>query len=69
VDASESRRADAEVFDGVVALLAELISAADAVARAHGVPMFFLKAVHLLEEPMAMKDLRRPCTAIRRPSP
>jgi len=48
---------DAEILDGMADLLAAMITRAEEVAQRNGVPIFFLKALHRLDCPLAMKDL------------
>ena len=46
-----------EILDGMAELLASMLTRAEEVAQRNGVPIFFLKALHRLDCPMAMKDL------------
>jgi DNA-binding MarR family transcriptional regulator len=54
---STADRLDEEILDGMAELLAAMITRAEEVAQRHGVPIFFLKALHRLDCPLAMKDL------------
>jgi len=46
-----------EILDCMAELLASMLTRAEEVAQRNGVPIFFLKALHRLDCPMAMKDL------------
>jgi len=46
-----------EILDCMTELVAAMITRAEEVAQRHGVPIFFLKVLHRLDCPMAMKDL------------
>jgi DNA-binding MarR family transcriptional regulator len=46
-----------EILDGMAELFAAMLTRAEEVAQQHGVPIFFLKVLHRLDCPMAMKDL------------
>ncbi|HYV77335.1 MAG TPA: MarR family transcriptional regulator [Streptosporangiaceae bacterium] len=46
-----------EILDSMAELLAAMLTRAEEVAQRNGVPIFFLKALHRLDCPMAMKDL------------
>ena len=48
---------DVEILDCMAELVAAMITRAEEVAQRHGVPIFFLKVLHRLDCPMAMKDL------------
>jgi DNA-binding MarR family transcriptional regulator len=48
---------DAEILDGVAELIGRVIALGEHVAQRLCVPTFFIKALHMLEQPMAMKDL------------
>ena len=54
---STTDRLDAEILDSMAELLAAMLTRAEEVAQRHGVPIFFLKALHRLDCPLAMKDL------------
>lgn len=58
-DQSRCQQLDAEILDAASELLSRLAAAAEHVARRLAVPPFFIKALHTLERPMAMKDLGR----------
>jgi DNA-binding MarR family transcriptional regulator len=48
---------DFEVLDAMTALFAWLVTEADRLAKDFDVPAFFMKALHLTDGPLAMKDL------------
>ena len=48
---------DVEILDSMAELLAAMLTRAEEVAQRNGVPIFFLKALHRLDCPLAMKDL------------
>ncbi len=50
---------DLEILDSVAEMFGFLVQQGDEIARRLGVPGFFIKALHLLDHPMAMKDLGR----------
>jgi len=50
---------DLEILDGVAGLVARLVSEGEALAKNAGIPAFVIKALHLLDSPLAMKDLGR----------
>ncbi len=50
---------DAEILDCVGQLMAQILGVAERIAARLGVPAFFLKALHLMDCPMAMKELGR----------
>ena len=50
---------DLEILDGVAGLVARLVTEGEALAKNAGIPAFVIKALHLLDSPMAMKDLGR----------
>jgi DNA-binding MarR family transcriptional regulator len=54
---SRSEQLDAEILDGVFELIGRIIALGESMAQRLGVPTFFIKALHTLERPMAMKDL------------
>jgi DNA-binding MarR family transcriptional regulator len=54
---STTDRLDAEILDSMAELFAAMITRTEEVAQRHGVPIFFLKALHRLDCPLAMKDL------------
>jgi DNA-binding MarR family transcriptional regulator len=60
VDArSDEDRLDLDVLDAVAGLFAELIALGEKVAQDFEVPAFFIKAMHMLDGPLAMKELGR----------
>jgi DNA-binding MarR family transcriptional regulator len=50
---------DLEILDGVAGLVARLVSEGEALAKNAGIPAFVIKALHMLDTPLAMKDLGR----------
>jgi MarR family transcriptional regulator, organic hydroperoxide resistance regulator len=56
---TRSEQLDAEILDAVSELLGRLISRGEQIAQQFAVPTFFLKVLHMLDCPMAMKDLGR----------
>jgi MarR family transcriptional regulator, organic hydroperoxide resistance regulator len=54
---SRSEQLDEEILDGVSQLLGRIIVLGESMAQRLSVPSFFIKALHTLERPMAMKDL------------
>jgi DNA-binding MarR family transcriptional regulator len=48
---------DSEILDAMGELIAALIARSEKIAQRFGVPAFCLKALHLLESSMAMRDL------------
>jgi MarR family transcriptional regulator, organic hydroperoxide resistance regulator len=48
---------DAEILDGVSELIGRIMALGESMAQRLRVPSFFIKALHALERPMAMKDL------------
>jgi DNA-binding MarR family transcriptional regulator len=56
---SDEDQLDLDVLDAVVGLIAELLLRGERVAQAFDVPAFFIKALHNLDGPLAMKDLGR----------
>lgn len=58
-DRSRSEQLDAEILDCVSQLLQRMIGLAESIAQRMCVPTPFIKALHMLERPMAMKDLGR----------
>ena len=50
---------DLEILDGVAGLFARLVTEGDELAKAFGIPAFVMKALHMLDTPLAMKDLGR----------
>jgi len=56
---SDEDRLDLDVLDAVAGLIAELLALGERVAQTFEVPAFFMKAVHMLDGPLAMKELGR----------
>jgi DNA-binding MarR family transcriptional regulator len=54
---STTNQVDVELLDAMAELVAAMLTRAENVAQQYGVPIFFLKALHRLDCPMAMKDL------------
>jgi DNA-binding MarR family transcriptional regulator len=54
---SATQQVDVEILDAMAELVAAMITRAENIAQQYGVPIFFLKALHRLDCPMAMKDL------------
>jgi DNA-binding MarR family transcriptional regulator len=52
-------RLDLDVLDAVAGLFAELLTLGEQVALNFQVPAFFIKALHMLDGPLAMKELGR----------
>lgn len=50
---------DREILDNVTELFGFLAAQGEQLAQRLGMPAFFIKALHLLDHPMAMKDLGR----------
>lgn len=51
--------ADMEILDSVAEMFGFVAAQGEQIARRLGVPLFFIKALHLMDHPMAMKDLGR----------
>ncbi len=56
---ADEEQLDLDVLDAVAGLIAELLARGERVAETFGIPKFFIKALHLLDGPLAMKDLGR----------
>jgi DNA-binding MarR family transcriptional regulator len=56
---SEEDLLDLEILDGVAGLFAQLVAEGEALAKSLGIPAFVIKAMHMLEAPLAMKELGR----------
>jgi len=54
---SEEDLLDLEILDAVAGLFAQLVTEGEAVAKSFGIPVFVIKALHMLDTPLAMKDL------------
>lgn len=50
---------DLEILDAVAGLFARLVAEGEALAKRLGIPVFLIKALHMLDTPLAMKDLGR----------
>ena len=50
---------DLEILDAVAGLFARLVAEGDDLAKRVGIPAFVIKALHMLDGPLAMKDLGR----------
>ena len=50
---------DLEILDGIAGLFARLVAEGEEVAKGFGFPAFVIKALHMLNTPLAMKDLGR----------
>jgi DNA-binding MarR family transcriptional regulator len=50
---------DLEILDGVAGLITRLVAEGEEVAKSFGIPAFAIKALHMLDMPLAMKDLGR----------
>ncbi len=48
---------DIDLVDAVAGLFARLLAEAEQLAKEYEVPAFFLKALHLIDAPLAMKEL------------
>jgi DNA-binding MarR family transcriptional regulator len=48
---------DMDLLDAAGGLFARLLAEAEQLAKEFGVPAFFLKALHLIDAPLAMKEL------------
>jgi len=55
----DENRLDLDLLDAVAGLIAELLARGERVAQTFEVPSFFIKALHMLDGPLAMKDLGR----------
>jgi DNA-binding MarR family transcriptional regulator len=56
---SEEDLLDLEILDAVAGLFAGLVAKGDELAKSLGIPPFVMKALHMLDTPLAMKDLGR----------
>lgn len=54
---SRTDQLNAEITDGVFQLVGRIIGQGEKLAQRLGIPTFFIKALHMLDCPMAMKDL------------
>ena len=48
---------DLEILDSMAGLFAQLVAEGEALAKRLGIPVFVIKALHMLDNPLAMKDL------------
>ncbi len=48
---------DLEILDSVAGLFGRLVAEGEALAKSFGIPVFVIKALHMLDNPLAMKDL------------
>ena len=46
-----------EILDAVAGLFGRLVAEGEALAKSFGIPVFVIKALHMLDAPLAMKDL------------
>lgn len=56
---SDDDTLDIEVLDAVAGLFARLLSEGEQLAQKYGIPAFVMKALHMMDAPLAMKDLGR----------
>jgi len=56
---SKADQLDSEILDAMGELITALIARSEQIAQRFGVPAFCLKALHVLESSMAMRDLGR----------
>lgn len=54
---SPSEQLDAQIVDGLSELIGRIISRGEQLARDLGIPSYFIKVLHTLNCPMAMKEL------------
>jgi DNA-binding MarR family transcriptional regulator len=54
---SAEHQLDMDLLDATGGLFARLLAEAEGLAKELGVPAFFLKALHLIDGPLAMKEL------------
>ena len=50
---------DLEILDALAGLFARLVAEGETLAKSFGIPVFVIKALHMLDTPLAMKDLGR----------
>jgi len=48
---------DLEILDSVAGLFGRLVAEGEALAKSFGIPVFVIKALHMLDNPLAMKEL------------
>ena len=56
---SEEDLLDLKILDAVAGLFTRLVAEGEALAQFEGIPTFVIKALHMLDAPLAMKDLGR----------
>lgn len=56
---SEEDLLDLEILDSMAGLFGRLVAEGEALANSFGIPVFLIKALHMLDNPLAMKDLGR----------
>jgi DNA-binding MarR family transcriptional regulator len=54
---SEEDLLDLEILDAIAGLFGRLVAEGEALAKSLGIPVFVIKALHMLDTPLAMKDL------------
>jgi len=54
---SEEDLLDLEILDSVAGLFGRLVAEGETLAKSFGIPVFVIKALHMLDNPLAMKDL------------
>lgn len=54
---SDENQLDLDFLDALAGLFTRLVAEAEQMAKDYGVPAFFLKALHLIDGPLAMKEL------------
>ena len=54
---SEEDLLDLEILDSMAGLFARVVAEGEALAKSFGIPVFVIKALHMLDNPLAMKDL------------
>lgn len=54
---SDDTQLDLDLLDALAGLIGRLVAEGEALAKDFGVPAFFIKALHLIDAPLAMKEL------------
>jgi DNA-binding MarR family transcriptional regulator len=54
---SDESQLDLDLLDALGGLIARLVAEGEGLAKDFGVPAFFIKALHLIDAPLAMKEL------------
>jgi len=54
---SDESQIDLDLLDALAGLISRLLAEGEALAKDFGVPAFFIKALHLIDAPLAMKEL------------